>query len=133
MIGLSDKSLLHIYTLAYHYFQQDKHDDSLAVFTVLVLFNPGISDFWNGLGLCYQAKENWEKALESFVMARTTNPTNMLPKLSLIECYWHLQKIIEAKEELEIVTEIREKDPHLYEKWSADIERLTTILKKAII
>lgn len=53
-----------------------RHDEAIRAYTDAIVLEPGRSDFYNGMGLAYYRKKNFEKALQSFTSASAVDPTD---------------------------------------------------------
>lgn len=124
LFELSDHTMQKIYTLGYQYFQKKEIDRAIDIFSVVTAFNPCISDFWNALALCYQAKNELQLAIEAFTYACKTNEISVAPLVSRAECCLKLNLIDEAHREIEFASKIVETNPALDEEWGEYIKEL---------
>jgi type III secretion system low calcium response chaperone LcrH/SycD len=124
LFELSDDTMRKIYALGHQYFQKKEYDKAIDIFSIVTAFNPYISDFWNALALCYQAKQEWKLAIEAFTLACQTNDQNIAPLISRAECCLKLNLLDEAHREIEFASKIIERNPALDEKWGDYIREL---------
>lgn len=106
ILGYSTHTLELFYNQALNYFDQGAYQNGVALFSLLVLINPGYNHFWVGLGMCYQALTHWEEALRAYSMARLTDPNDPLCHLYASECQSECHNISEAKEEIDKAMEL---------------------------
>jgi type III secretion system low calcium response chaperone LcrH/SycD len=106
ILGYSVHTLELFYLQALSYFDQGAYQNGVALFSLLVLINPGYNHFWVGLGMCHQALTHWEEALRAYSMARLTDPNDPLCHLYASECQSECHNFSEAKEEIEKAVEL---------------------------
>lgn len=106
ILGYSVHTLELFYLQALSYFDHGAYQNGVALFSLLVLINPGYNHFWVGLGMCHQALTHWEEALRSYSMARLTDPSDPLCHLYASECQSECHNLPEAKEEIDKAVEL---------------------------
>ncbi len=114
---LSNESLKQIYKLGYQYFQKQCYDDAIDIFSIVTTLNPFVADFWNAMALCFQAKQEWNRALDTFAIACTLNENDLTCRISRAECCINLKQMQEASQELDLAKGIIENNPALDETW----------------
>lgn len=128
LFELSDGTMQKIYSLGQQYFQKKEYDRATDIFSIVTAFNPYISDFWNALALCYQARQEWKLAIEAFTLACTMNQSNVAPLVSRAECCLKLNLLDEANREIEFASKIIETNPALDKEWGEYIKELKRAL-----
>lgn len=117
ILGYSIHTLELFYLQALSYFDQGAYQNGVALFSLLVLINPGYNHFWVGLGMCQQALTNWEEALRAYSMARLTDPDDPLCHLYASECQSECHNLTEAKEEIDKAMELMDNShDHKYDE-----------------
>jgi type III secretion system low calcium response chaperone LcrH/SycD len=106
ILGYSGHTLELFYLQGLSYFDQGAYQNGVALFSLLVLINPGYNHFWVGLGMCHQALTHWEEALRAYSMARLTDPNDPLCHLYASECQSECHNLPEAKEEIDKAMEL---------------------------
>ena len=101
MLGLSDETLLHIYSLGRSLFQKNQYEDALALFTFLTILAPHVSSYWIFEGACFQIQSSNEEALAAFNAAKFLNPLDPLPIAYAIESYHALKDKDQMKNEIQ--------------------------------
>ncbi len=124
LFELSNSTMQKIYALGHQYFLKKEYDKAIDIFSIVTAFNPFVSDFWNALALCYQAKQEWKLAIEAFTLACSTNDKSVAPLISRAECCLKLNLLDEADKELEFASKIIETNPALDKEWGAYITEL---------
>lgn len=117
IFGLSNDSLLTIYKLGYHYFQNQNIDEAIDIFILLTTLNSTVADFYYALGLCYQQKQQWPDAVACFTFASYLNPAHVGARISLIECYQQLKDDTKASVYIDEVSRLQEECPEKVEPW----------------
>lgn len=120
--GITDSSLLVIYKVGYNYFQGDKWDDALDIFTFLMTLNPMVADFCTALGLCYQQKDQWQEALSYFTLASELNADNIASHVAAICCYQRFGNKEGARLHLEKIESIFDTHPEMAPPWIRTVE-----------
>lgn len=101
LFGITDDSLLKIYELGVDLVKKNNYKDGIALFVFLTTMSPYVPSFWIAQGVCLQALNSHEDAIELFKNAKILKPSDPVPFAYLIECYLILKKNDEAKTELE--------------------------------
>ena len=101
LFGISDGSLIHIYELGIDLVKKNNHKDATALFVFLTTLTPYVPSFWIAQGICLQALDRHEDAIENFKTAKLLKPVDLLSLFYLIESYKNLKLDEEAKIEFE--------------------------------
>jgi hypothetical protein len=105
LYGYSDNVMLTFYEIAKGLLIEKRGKDALHAFTFLCDLNPQICSFWIGLGLSFEAEQNWPETIEAYEMAIYTDPLNFDPYLGLLHCCQELKDYSRIKEVLPIAAE----------------------------
>lgn len=124
IFDLSNDSLLIIYKLGHHYFQNQNIDEAIDIFTLLETLNPLVADFNYALGLCYQQKEQWLDAVTFLTLACNIDPSHVGARISLIECHQQLKNDQEVSKCIDEIKHIQEAEPEKVEPWLEVYESL---------
>lgn len=117
IFGLSNEALLIIYKIGLNFFENQKIDEAIAIFILLVTLNPTIADFNYALGLAYQQKEEWKDAVVFHKLASNIDPVHVGARISLVECYQKLGNRVETDLYLKEISDIQEEHPELMNSW----------------
>ncbi len=77
-----------VYTIAYTSFRQGQYGEAIALFRTLTVANPRSRKFWMSLGACYQAKKEYNKALDVFERAVMLDPGDPYVHLYAASCFF---------------------------------------------
>lgn len=97
------------YDVGKELFEKKYFADACDVFFLLTQLNPYYANIWIAMGLCWQNQHNFDAALGSFAVAILLNEKNPEPYLSSIECYLSLKDKEHARETIDLVRPIIEK------------------------
>lgn len=122
--GLKNETLRSIYAVGFHFMEKKEFNKAEDVFSLLLIMNPHIADFWNALGLCQQHLNEFQKAIESFKIVSEIDHDAVGPKISLAECYLNLNEKAEAKREIDAALKLISADPALEKKWGNYLKTL---------
>lgn len=100
IMGYSTHTLELCYNQALHCFEAGEYKNGVALFSLLVMINPGYNHFWVGLGMCHQALTHWDQALKAYSMAHLTDPKDPLCHLYTSECHSQHSNWTVAREEV---------------------------------
>lgn len=106
LFGITDDSLMHIYELGVDLVKKNNYRDANVLFVFLTTMVPYVPSFWIAHGICLQALDRHEEALEVFKTAKLLKPNNPLTSAYLIESYLHLKNTDEAKNEFNALKEL---------------------------
>lgn len=105
-MGLSNETLLWIYSIGYQLSTENNYEDALPIFKVLTTLNPLVVDYFIAQGLSERALQYNEEALYSFAMAILLNPNHLLARYNSAEIYLNLHQTADAEAELEVLEDI---------------------------
>lgn len=106
VLGLSNETLLWIYSVGHGLSLEDKNEEALSVFQTLTLLNPLIDDYYIAQGLVERALQSNEPALYSFAMCTLINPNHLVARYNSTEIYLDLNEVNEAVLEFEILEKL---------------------------
>lgn len=75
-LTLSLKTIEVMYSGAYFRYVSEKYEEAALLFRFLVLVDPKNKKFWTGLGATYQMLNDYDKALQCWVMAAKLDTTD---------------------------------------------------------
>jgi tetratricopeptide (TPR) repeat protein len=105
-LGLSVELLSWIYGIGHKLFKEEQYKKAEGIFSVLVLLNPMVCDYWMAIGFTHEALDCQEKALYAFSYASLLDFENPASRYKSAEVYFKLEKFEDALVELEILEEI---------------------------
>ncbi len=123
IFGFSDDSLLHIYHLANHFYNEDIAK-AKNILNLLIYLAPNISNFWVALGLCFLKEQRYEEGLAFFEMAEIINEDNPAAYVYRIVCLLETNHKKEALIELKKLEGLLNKNAELKKDWQEQIENL---------
>lgn len=106
ILGLSDDTLLWIYTLGYQLSLEHKYEEALSIFQMLTTLNPLVSDYFIAQGLSERSLQYNTEALYSFAMASIMNPLSPVARYNSSEIYLELHQLDDAQLELDALEEL---------------------------
>ncbi len=109
ILGLSDATLIWIYKLGFHFFEQKNNEDALSLFLLLSMLNPLASDYWIALGFAQKELSLESLALTSFSLAASLDPENPTPNYQSAEIYIQLGLLDQAVLEVQTLAKIIER------------------------
>lgn len=125
MLGLSNETLLHIFSLGQDLVQKGKFQDALALFTFLTFLAPHVSSYWTLEGICLQKLNSHAEAIAAFAVAKQLDPTDPLPIACSVECYHFQNEKNLAQEEIELLEKvISTLDANERDVWKANLKNL---------
>lgn len=104
--GISQESFATMYEVGRTLFSEGEIDHAFEVFEFLSMLNVKCPEVWFSLGLCAQRKQEWPKALTSYALAISINPTYIPSFLNLAVCYRALQDFDNAAITLELAENV---------------------------
>lgn len=87
IIGYSPEIMEEFYGLAYRLYSNQQYEDAADAFVFLTTLNPYVHNFWLGLGMAEQKREEYEGALIAYGMAGMTDPSNPISLFHSSHCY----------------------------------------------
>jgi len=97
-----------------YYEQTPIPDDEIRYFEKAIKIKPDFAKAYNNLGIAYQRRRNYEKAIEMYKKAIFFNPNLPAPHANLGNVYAALERYQEAEKELKRAIELRKTDPYFY-------------------
>lgn len=105
-LGLSSKTLLWLYQIGRQHYEQNRLEEALTFFQLLIMLNTLDCDHWIGLGFTQKSLSQLPEALNSFAVALILNPKNPMPRYQSAKLYLQLGQFEDAVIELDILSEI---------------------------
>ena len=106
ILGLSNETLLWIYSIGYELSLIKHHEEALCMFQMLTTLNPLVADYFVAEGLEERALHHNKEALNSFAMASLTNPDLAISRCHSVDLYLKLHQVEDASLELEVLEEL---------------------------
>lgn len=107
----TDDSIKAIYELAVDLLERRQIDKAASIFVFLIYLDPQVSWFWEGLGHCWQAGNQWEAARFAFGTAVNCDPTNPELYRSLCNCLIEMHEHDKAVAALEYGLDLLRQEP----------------------
>jgi type III secretion system low calcium response chaperone LcrH/SycD len=101
ILGYSIETMERFYEAAHVLFQKQQYEEASDAFIFLTVLNPGVHNYWLGLGMSEQLNEEYDAALMAYNMAIATNSDNPLPHYHSASCYYALHDKHNARIALE--------------------------------
>jgi len=111
VFGISDESVKQIYALARYYAEKNEYSNARALFTYLTMLAPNQMIFWVLLGVCFQALNLDQEALETFAIVKALNPSEPASYIYSAESYLKLKEKGKAEQEMDEVKPFLEQHP----------------------
>jgi tetratricopeptide (TPR) repeat protein len=127
-LSISDETLESILKIAVEKFNQNRYEDSLALFIVLCMFIPSNGDYWYRAGIAAHRSENYDLALKLYDAANSVMPGLIAARLFSVECYLKCNLLDEALSEFEEAKKIKN-ETEVEPKWEEFIEQLNLAIK----
>lgn len=125
LVGFSEQSLLTYYLIAKKLYEDKMLDEAVDAMCLLTHIGPQISPFWLGLGVAYEARQNWQQATEALQKAIEVNPADFTPFQTMIH-------IAAETHDFELVQELLEKHketPEIKDEVETALQLLPQIMK----
>lgn len=106
LFGISDDSMIRIYELGSDLVKKNNYKDGNALFVFLSTMAPHVSSYWISQGVCLQAMDRHEDAVEIFKAAKFLKPSDPMPSSYILESLINLKNSEQAKIELEALKNI---------------------------
>lgn len=100
--GVSNYEMEEVYSEAYRFYQEDIYLESSAAFRWLVLLNPFVAKYWQGLAASLQLLGKYEKALHAYAMVALLDCDNPYPHFHAYTCYCDLHNPEDADKALDL-------------------------------
>lgn len=86
VLGITNDEIITIYALAKEYYDRTAYHEAEALFMLMVEINPAIAIGWQGLGMCYEHKQQYKEAASLYMMAAELDDHNFAPYLWAADC-----------------------------------------------
>lgn len=97
---MSDESIKCIQDIALAKFKEGRFHESVALFSLLSVLNPGYSEYWFRLGIAAQKDGEYDLASRAYAATQSLDPNNIGAKLFAAECFLQRGLASDAKTEL---------------------------------
>lgn len=101
-LGVTDESLEHVYSLAYHKYQRGEYAEAVHLFRYLVSIDPEAYKFCLGLAASLHKSQEYQPAANVYVLATVRNPRDPVPYFHAADCFLHLEDREMAKAALHL-------------------------------
>lgn len=128
LAGCTEQSLLGFYLIAKKLYDDKMLDETVNAFILLTHIAPEVSPFWLGLGLAYEAKQDWIEAGRTLQRAIEVNPTDFSPFEVLIRMAAETHDFEPVKQLLES----RKETPEIKEDVEAALQYLPQIMRGGV-
>ncbi|MBA3238364.1 MAG: hypothetical protein H0T62_08490 [Parachlamydiaceae bacterium] len=118
ILHISDSVMATAIKIAQYEYEENRLEESLSIFAFLSLLNPEDPDYWYRLGIVTYQLQHFELALRAFTNATSLDISFIETRIYSAECYTRLNRLNEAKEELDKIHDLFDKssiDPVLSE------------------
>ena len=105
-MNVSDETIEHFYQCGFRVYSQKNYQEAADVFFVISLLSPRRHNIWMALGLSEKELNNHAPALVAFSMAALTNMEDPLSFFHSAECYIALGEKEDAKECIEVASDL---------------------------
>lgn len=133
LFGLGDDTLFIIYDVVMKCFNEKDLEGAKDILSLLLIFAPNISSFYNAIGFAYQQEKQFDKAINHYLIAQEIDPDNLETKFYLARCYLEKGQNIESLQTVENLRNIVNASEALKVRWASHVEKLNNdILNKKI-
>lgn len=102
IIGYPEEVMEKFYGAAYNLFQVRDYERAADAFLFLTTLDPYVYNYWLGLGMSEQLKEEFQNALVAYGMAAMIDSQNPVSHFHSATCYQALDNLEDAKASLEL-------------------------------
>jgi len=127
--GISNETLITLYQLGSYYLELERIEDAKNIMGMLLYLASDVSNFWAGVGVCFQKSGDMQSALEYFRMGSMMNEELPACALYAAECHLFLHDKENAKEQL-IIAERRIESLSQEEEKKSWLAKLNNIKKQ---
>ncbi|MBA2368507.1 MAG: hypothetical protein H0V82_05725 [Candidatus Protochlamydia sp.] len=126
---MSDESINGIQEIALAKFKEERYADSVSLFSLLSILNPGFSEYWFRLGIAAQKDNDLDLASRAYASAQLLDPTHIGAKLFAAECFVLRGLLDQAKADL-AAAEAMSKETEIDKMWLDLISAIQGMLKE---
>lgn len=129
LYGVSNQTLMMIYDIVLACYNNQEIANAKDLLQILLIFAPTVPDYWNALGFCFQAEEDYEQALRYYLIAEEADPDLLDTHFYLARCYLGLNKKPLAIEEIEKLRKLLHSSKE-QNQWKNAVEGLANEISK---
>lgn len=101
ILGISNKTLLSIYNLACKLQRQQRNNEAMVLFEMLMILKPRVTAFWISVGVTLDTERRFFEAIKIYKYGKSTFPKKASFPLHLAKSYLSIREMTMAKVELE--------------------------------
>lgn len=110
-LGISNSRIEELYAQGYRYYNTGRFGDALNNFRMLTFFDPTQVKFVFGLAACLHMLKEYEKAVETYLLASMMDPKNPIPHFHSSDCYLKMNDKSSALISLRMAVECAQDKP----------------------
>lgn len=126
ILGISNPSLLSIYSLGNHLLREKRHTEAMALFEVLMLLRPRVPPFWVAVGVALDSQRRFVESLKIYKYGKCTFPVRPSFPVHLAQCYINQREKLMASSALDDAEKLLYRSEKNQKKWGAAIQLLKT-------
>jgi tetratricopeptide (TPR) repeat protein len=126
---MSEESVKGIQEIALAKFKEERYADSVSLFSLLSILNPGYSEYWFRLGIAAQKDGEFDLASRAYSATQSLDPDNIGAKLFAAECFIQRGLLHDAQAELAAAEAIN-KESKADKMWVDMISAIHEMLKE---
>lgn len=126
---ISNESVEGIQEIALAKYKEDRYADSISLFSLLSVLNPGYSEYWFRLGIAAQKDGQYDLASRAYAATQSLDPSNIGAKLFASECFVQRGLYDDAKAEL-TAAEAMAKESKVDKMWLDLISAIHDMLRE---
>lgn len=124
LFGLDDNIVIMVYDVVLQCFKKNDIQGAKDILTILLMYAPSVSSFWNAMGYTLQLEHHYEDALNQYAISEEVDPDNVETKFYIARCYLAQHRTNEAKHKIDEIRHAVEHSDDLKTIWSGHIEKL---------
>lgn len=105
IMGFSDETMSKFYKAAYLLFEHKRYQDAANAFLFLATLNPHNHEYWLGLGMSTQMRQDYEAAIDAYELAALCDISSPIPYLYLAKCLFAIHDRESALQALNLAIE----------------------------
>lgn len=129
IMEVSDETMAKFYRAAYFLFEHKRYEDAANAFLFLATLNPYHHEYWLGLGMATQLRQDYESAIDAYELAAICDISSPVPYFYLAKCLFAIHDRESALQALNLAIEIA-KDLEEYTELKQQAELAKNILLK---
>lgn len=129
LLGFSDHTMEQIYQVGVDLLQENRSEEAMYFFDLLVTLDPEFPYYWLGYGESLKNQNHLEQALYCFGMTYMYDDKPLFARARSIECYLQLGEKEDAKLELTELEQLVKGDSELEKTWKPFIDDFKNQIK----